>query len=411
MDDSDDEDQQPLQSSGGGGGGHHVSFALGGGAGAALKIPPTHKSRVDSSGVQIVTSYRANPSNKSQLLKTVTKVKVETVKVKEAKSVQARRGWARFGQAKKDEASGTKTTVQSKDEIFLEDPHADTDLQDEDPAAAIAGNLNAFWAKQQRRQLERKYDVHADDGLGAGGDGLGGLAAAAAAAAGGGGWTQVGARASGAAGAAASTGKYIPPAARGGLAAAAAASLGDAGGAGAYRPDRRDDVNTLRVTNLSENTTEADLQELFQRFGRISRVYLAKDKETFQSRGFAFVSFVNKDDAARAMEELQGYGTLLSSTVNPLRPCFRGSLSLTLRCFFGASNFRLRPPDPQDRIRPAQRSQGSRHFGDGVPERLRQGAGTRHQGQRLVRVQLDQGHAIKRGAWCAANLGANPRVY
>ena len=37
-------------------------------------------------------------------------------------------------------------------------------------------------------------------------------------------------------------------------------------------------------------------------------MYLAKDKETLQSRGFAFVSFVSKDDAARAMEALQGYG-------------------------------------------------------------------------------------------------------
>lgn len=35
---------------------------------------------------------------------------------------------------------------------------------------------------------------------------------------------------------------------------------------------------------------------------------MAKDKETLQSRGFAFVSFVNKDDAARAMEALQGFG-------------------------------------------------------------------------------------------------------
>jgi translation initiation factor 3 subunit G len=37
-------------------------------------------------------------------------------------------------------------------------------------------------------------------------------------------------------------------------------------------------------------------------------VYLAKDKETLQSRGFAFVSFVNKQDAAQAMEKLQGFG-------------------------------------------------------------------------------------------------------
>jgi translation initiation factor 3 subunit G len=311
MDDSDDEDSQQQQvsaapsaaaASGKAGGGHHVSFASG--PGALLKIPPTHKSRIDSNGVQIVTSYRANPSNKSQLLKTVTKVKVETVKVREAKAVAARREWAKFGQAKRDESSGTKTTVQSKDEILLEDPHADTDLQDEDPAAAIAGNLNAFWAKQQRRQLERKYDVQVDDGMG-GGSGPGGEGGAA------GGWTQVGSKIAGAA--AGGTGKYVPPAARAGLAASSSAMMAGAAAMAAegYKPDRRDDVNTLRVTNLSENTSEADLQELFQRFGRISRVYLAKDKETLQSRGFAFVSFVNKDDAARAMEELQGYGTCL----------------------------------------------------------------------------------------------------
>ncbi|OEU16087.1 Rna binding domain in eukaryotic translation initiation factor 3 subunit 4, partial [Fragilariopsis cylindrus CCMP1102] len=78
---------------------------------------------------------------------------------------------------------------------------------------------------------------------------------------------------------------------------------------GAKLPERRtDDLNTIRVTNISENTTEADLQDLFKPFGRISRVYLAKDKETLQSRGFAFVSFVNKDDAAKAMEKLQGFG-------------------------------------------------------------------------------------------------------
>merc|ERR1712157_161870 len=68
------------------------------------------------------------------------------------------------------------------------------------------------------------------------------------------------------------------------------------------------DQNTIRVTNISEDTTEADLQELFGRFGRISRVYVAKDKETMQSRGFAFVSFTDRKEAAKAMDKLQGYG-------------------------------------------------------------------------------------------------------
>merc|ERR1712176_92760 len=76
---------------------------------------------------------------------------------------------------------------------------------------------------------------------------------------------------------------------------------------GGGRNDNRDQ-NTIRVTNISEDTTEADLQDLFSPFGRISRVYLAKDKETLQSRGFAFVSFVHREHAALAMEKLQGFG-------------------------------------------------------------------------------------------------------
>mmetsp|Transcript_17808 Transcript_17808/g.26536 ORF Transcript_17808/g.26536 Transcript_17808/m.26536 type:complete len:142 (-) Transcript_17808:196-621(-) len=80
-----------------------------------------------------------------------------------------------------------------------------------------------------------------------------------------------------------------------------------AGSGGAPSRDNRDQ-NTIRVTNISEATSEEDLQELFQAFGRISRVYLAKDKETMQSRGFAFVSFVSRQDAQRAMDKLQGHG-------------------------------------------------------------------------------------------------------
>jgi hypothetical protein len=45
-----------------------------------------------------------------------------------------------------------------------------------------------------------------------------------------------------------------------------------------------DEAATIRVTNLSEDTRESDLQELFRPFGPISRIYLAKDKVTGQSK-------------------------------------------------------------------------------------------------------------------------------
>ena len=283
LDDSDDEQQ----------GNKFQSSKSSSGGGLGIQIPPTQKSRIDSKGIQVVTSYRINPSHAGQLLKTVTKVKVTVEKVKEPLAVAERRLWRKFGQAAIDEKEGVKTSTQSKDEILLEDPNADTDLQEED-ATATFGNLNAFWALQQKRQLMRKYEVsdRPED-----------------AADGGAGWTQVGAPGGGASGSGGGTSnRYIPPSLRAGMAAAAAGGPGASSATG-FQPERRvDDLNTIRVTNLSGNTTEADLQELFEKYGRISRVYLAKDKETLQSRGFAFVSFVSKDDAARAMDELQGYG-------------------------------------------------------------------------------------------------------
>lgn len=72
--------------------------------------------------------------------------------------------------------------------------------------------------------------------------------------------------------------------------------------------EKRDDSATIRVTNLSEDVTEADIHDLFRRFGQIARVYLARDRETNVCKGFAFVSFQNKDDAGRALQAINGYG-------------------------------------------------------------------------------------------------------
>lgn len=71
---------------------------------------------------------------------------------------------------------------------------------------------------------------------------------------------------------------------------------------------RRNDENSVRVTNLSEDTREPDLHDLFRPFGQVSRVYVAVDQKTNMSRGFGFVNFVNKEDAQRAINKLNGYG-------------------------------------------------------------------------------------------------------
>jgi RNA recognition motif. (a.k.a. RRM, RBD, or RNP domain) len=102
-------------------------------------------------------------------------------------------------------------------------------------------------------------------------------------------------------GAGATSGKYVPPSMRGGS-RAPGESLGRAGGGG------RDDLPTLRVTNISEDTQENDLRELFGMFGRVARVYVGRDRETGAGKGFAFVSFEERSVAAKAMEKVNGKG-------------------------------------------------------------------------------------------------------
>lgn len=89
-------------------------------------------------------------------------------------------------------------------------------------------------------------------------------------------------------------GKYVPPARK-------------LGGPGAMM-DRRDTDPSLRVSNLSENVSDHDLKTLFGRFGDVSRVYVAKDRDTQEHRGFAFVNFRHRNQAEDAMAALDGFG-------------------------------------------------------------------------------------------------------
>lgn len=70
----------------------------------------------------------------------------------------------------------------------------------------------------------------------------------------------------------------------------------------------RDDTTAIRISNLSEATSDADLEELTNKFGKKSKMYLAKDKNTGLCKGFAYVHFYTKEDAAAAIETLDGFG-------------------------------------------------------------------------------------------------------
>jgi translation initiation factor 3 subunit G len=51
---------------------------------------------------------------------------------------------------------------------------------------------------------------------------------------------------------------------------------------------------------------EQELRDLFERFGRVTRVFLARDRDTQRAKGFAFISFADRSDAARACEKMDG---------------------------------------------------------------------------------------------------------
>uniref|UniRef100_A0A0E0LTN7 Polyadenylate-binding protein n=1 Tax=Oryza punctata TaxID=4537 RepID=A0A0E0LTN7_ORYPU len=63
--------------------------------------------------------------------------------------------------------------------------------------------------------------------------------------------------------------------------------------------------NNVYVKNLSESTTEDNLKETFGKFGPITSVVVMREGDG-KSRCFGFVNFENPDDAARAVEDLNG---------------------------------------------------------------------------------------------------------
>ena len=64
--------------------------------------------------------------------------------------------------------------------------------------------------------------------------------------------------------------------------------------------------NRLFVGNLSFQTTEDDLQQVFQDFGPVSEIRLVLDRDTGRSRGFAFVVMADDEAARKATEGLNG---------------------------------------------------------------------------------------------------------
>lgn len=80
-------------------------------------------------------------------------------------------------------------------------------------------------------------------------------------------------------------------------------------------------MKNIYVGNLPFSATEAELQQLFESHGAVSRVNVVMDRETGRPRGFAFVEMTNENEGNAAIDALNGSqvgGRAL--TVNEARP-------------------------------------------------------------------------------------------
>jgi RNA recognition motif-containing protein len=76
----------------------------------------------------------------------------------------------------------------------------------------------------------------------------------------------------------------------------------------------------IYVGNLSFQTTEAEITELFEQSGEVASVHIITDRETGRSKGFGFVE-MGGENADQAIARLNGtdlHGRAM--TVNEARP-------------------------------------------------------------------------------------------
>lgn len=81
----------------------------------------------------------------------------------------------------------------------------------------------------------------------------------------------------------------------------------------------------IYVGNLPHRTTDEELRQAFEAFGRVDRAAVIRDKFTGDSRGFGFVEMPDKDEAAAAISGMNGTdfgGRALN--VNEARPRTEG---------------------------------------------------------------------------------------
>ena len=240
----------------------------------------------DDNGIKKVIEYKFTDDGNKVKITTTTRIR-KLAKARLSKHAIELRSWAKFGDAVHEDV-GSRLTMVSTEEILLERPRAPGSKAEE---SKVAGDSLAQLGKGGAvlmvcRTCGKKGDHWTSRSpykdLAPPSEGFIDKPAV----------SEGTATASGP-----SKGTYVPPGMR-----------ADADRSSGTDIRRMNEENVIQVSNLSEDTHEADLRELFSRFGPLTRVYVAIDHKFGLSRGFGYVYFVNKEDAEKAINKLNGFG-------------------------------------------------------------------------------------------------------
>jgi len=82
--------------------------------------------------------------------------------------------------------------------------------------------------------------------------------------------------------------------------------------------------NKIYVGNLPFSATSESLNEMFAKFGTVDSAKIVMDRDTGRSKGFGFVEMSSSDEAASAIEKLNGSDmggrSLVVNEARPMEP-------------------------------------------------------------------------------------------
>lgn len=290
---------------------------------AAATLPPENGSKVnwaddesegnagsriekhdEGDGVQTVVEYRRNADGKQ--VKVTRRIKRTLISTKVNHFVAERKNWHKFGLEKNAAPGPNSGTTSIGANVQVKLTAGATKEPEPDPTEAMREKLankrvQCRLCKGDHYTARCPYRDTLEAIPGAGGDVPDSDTVAAAAAA----------------------GVSLTKEAATGKVGSVAAALGGAGGGSRYKPPslrsgavpssgmggptQRDETATLRVTNLSEDAEEEDLRDLFRYYGRVTRIFVGRDRETGLCKGFAYVNFEDRASADLARQKLDGY--------------------------------------------------------------------------------------------------------